>query len=276
MSIHDEPKIDCHVHVFDPARFPYADDTYYRPAGADLGTPAQLPRVLAAHGVRHALLVGPNSGYGPDNRCLLDTLARHGDRFRGVAVVRNDAPRAELAALKAAGVVGVALAPATYGTERYADIDGLLRHLADLDLCAQVQVKDDQLLALLPALERSGARLVFDHCGRPDPTAGVDAPAFRALLALAGNGRTYVKLSGHFRYSRQPYPYADTRPYVDALLDAFTPERMVWASDWPFLRPPERIDYGPLLELVAELLPAAEDRRRLWWDTPRRLFGFGA
>jgi hypothetical protein len=24
LSIYDEPKIDCHNHVFDPARFPYA------------------------------------------------------------------------------------------------------------------------------------------------------------------------------------------------------------------------------------------------------------
>ena len=67
--------IDCHVHVFDPARHPYAPDTYYAPAGQELGTPARLAGVLDWHGVDHAVLVGPNSGYGEDNRLLLDRLA---------------------------------------------------------------------------------------------------------------------------------------------------------------------------------------------------------
>jgi predicted TIM-barrel fold metal-dependent hydrolase len=275
LNIHDEPKIDCHVHVFDPVRFPYAEDAPYRPVGADLGTPAQLPQVLAAYGVRHALLVGPNSGYGPDSRCLLDTLSHDRDRYRGIAIVKNDVARDELAALKAAGVVGVFLGPAQHGVERYASIAPLLEHLVALDLFAQVQVREDQLAVLQPALLRSGAKVVIDHCGRPNPAAGLDQPGFRALLELAGNGRTYVKLSGHFRYSQQAYPYADTRPYVDALIEAFTLDACVWASDWPFLRPPERIDYGPLLKLVEMQLPDAADRRRLWWDTPRRLFGFG-
>ena len=31
MSAFDEPKIDCHAHVFDPARFPYGKDIDYKP-----------------------------------------------------------------------------------------------------------------------------------------------------------------------------------------------------------------------------------------------------
>ena len=73
----------------------------YAPAGQELGTPARLAAVLDWHGVDHAVLVGPNSGYGEDNRCLLDALAAGDGRYRGMAVVRNDIPRAELAALKA-------------------------------------------------------------------------------------------------------------------------------------------------------------------------------
>ena len=50
----------------------------------------------------------------------------------------------------------------------------------------------------------------------------------------------------------------------------------MWGSDWPFLRATERVDYGPLLKLVEALLPDAGERRSVLWDTPRRLFGFGA
>ena len=69
-----QPKIDCHVHVFDPVRFPYAPDTFYRPVGHEVATTNALGHVMAAHGVQRALIVGPNSGYGFDNRCLLDAL----------------------------------------------------------------------------------------------------------------------------------------------------------------------------------------------------------
>jgi hypothetical protein len=68
MSIFDEPKIDCHNHVFDPAAFPYRPDTAYRPAGQEIGTALQFRHVMDCYGVRNALAVGPNSGYGTDSR----------------------------------------------------------------------------------------------------------------------------------------------------------------------------------------------------------------
>ena len=103
MNIYDEPKIDCHNHVIDPVRFPYAADTAYRPAGQEIGSAPYFMHVLDAYGVRHALLVGPNSGYGTDNRCLLDAIARSGGRFKGIAVVPNDVEISVLERLKAAG-----------------------------------------------------------------------------------------------------------------------------------------------------------------------------
>jgi predicted TIM-barrel fold metal-dependent hydrolase len=266
--------VDCHVHVFDPARFPYAPDAYYAPAGQELGTPARLAALLDWHGVDHAVLVGPNSGYGEDNRCLLDALAVGEGRYRGMAVVRNDIPRAELAALKAAGVLGVTLNAALLGVGYYADAGPLLSHLDALDMIADVQVIDDQLVALSPLLDRSGVRVHIDHCGRPDPTAGIDAPGFRELLRRGRTGRAVVKLSGCVKVSRESYPHADLSPYIEVLLSEFGPDRCVWASDWPFLRMPERIDYGPLLALLARQVPDSADRHRILWDTPCREFGF--
>ena len=276
MKLSSQARIDCHVHVLDPARFPYAADAWYRPSGGETGTAANLGQVLDAHGVQHALIVGPNSGYGLDNRCLLDALARGQGRYKGVAVVRNDASRAELQDLQAAGVIGVAFNVALLGVDFCRNTGPLLERLRDLGLWAQVQVQADQLALLRPLLEDSGARLLFDHCGRPDPKAGIGQPGFAALLALAETGRACVKLSGFNKCSVLPHPYPDAWPYVQALVDAYTPRNLVWASDWPFLRAPARIDYGPLLALVEQLLPDAEARQAVWWDTPRRLFGFGA
>jgi predicted TIM-barrel fold metal-dependent hydrolase len=271
-----QPRVDCHVHVFDPARFPFQPDTAYRPSGQELATAEQLGAVLDAHGVQHAVLVGPNSGYGLDNRCLLDALARGQGRYKGVVVLRNDASLGELQDLQAQGVVGVAFNPALLGVDFYLGIGPLLERLRSLDMWAQVQVQQDQLVALKPMLLDSGARLLFDHCGRPNPAAGVGQAGFQALLGLAETGHACVKISSLVKSSGQPFPHADMWPFVQALLQAYTPQSLVWASDWPFLRAPARVDYGPLLALFDKLVPDAAARQALMWDTPRRLFGWDA
>jgi predicted TIM-barrel fold metal-dependent hydrolase len=101
-------------------------------------------------------------------------------------------------------------------------------------------------------------------------------PGFQALLELGRRGQAVVKLSGYAKFSQQHFPHADTWPYVRALVDAFTLDACVWGSDWPFLRAPERIDYGTLLKLIERLFPNADERRQLLWETPCRLFGFAA
>ena len=274
LATFEERKIDCHVHVLDPARFPYRTDTHYAPAGQELGTPAQLEQVMQAYGTHYALLVGPNSGYGLDNSCLLDTIARGGGRYRGIAVVRNDASIEELQRLKASGVLGVAWNVTFHGLGYYDDAQPLLDKLRELDMFVDIQVKDDQLVHLLPRLVDSGVRILVDHCGIPTVDAGLDQPGFRAVLDLAKTRRAFVKLSGYVKFSQQPAPYRDTWPFIEALVDAFTLERCLWASDWPYLRAPARVDYGVLLAFVPTLFPDPIDRRRLLWDTPNALFGF--
>jgi predicted TIM-barrel fold metal-dependent hydrolase len=274
MSIFDEPKIDCHNHVFDPARFPYQEGNFYLPAGQELGTPAQFLHVLDAYGVQHALMVEPNSGYDSDNRCLLDTLARGQGRLKGIAVMPAGGSRGQLEELRAQGIVGIAFNPALFGVDYYAGAGRLLEWLGELGMFAQIQVQGDQLPAMQPLLEGCGARLLFDHCGRPDVAAGLDQPGFAALLELGRRGNAWVKLSGHVKFSRQSYPYADTWPFIHALVDAFGADRCLWGSDWPFLRAPERIDYGPLLTLFARLFPEDAVRRRILWENPAALFGF--
>ncbi len=244
MSVFDEPKIDAHCHIFDPVRFPYAPDVAYRPGGQEIGTCAQYLRVMDAYGIRHALLVGPNSGYSLDNRCMLDAIARSGDRFRGIAVMRNDATREDLLRLREAGVIGVAFNATVLGVEYYLGAGPLLTLLAELGMFVQVQVERDQLVALAPLLGNSGARILIDHGGRPDPGAGLEQPGFQALLALGRTGRAAV-IAKRLRQRRRG-------------------------------KAPQRLDMGPLIRQVERLLPDAADRSRLWWETPRRWLGFPA
>jgi predicted TIM-barrel fold metal-dependent hydrolase len=194
--------------------------------------------------------------------------------LKGIAVVDNLIPINELAALKAQGIVGVAINATFHPIDTYRDIDPLIGRLTELDLFLQIQIEGDQLTALLPQIERSQVRLLVDHCGRPVPEKGLDQSGFTALLRLGATGRAVVKLSGYSKFSREAHPHDDVVPYVNALICSFGVENCLWASDWPHLRAPERIDYGVLLKLAEQLLPNVAMRRRIMWENPRRLFGF--
>lgn len=268
------PIIDCHHHVFDPAQFPYDANSGYHPDGHELATPAYYQAVMEAYKIRHSLMVGPTSAYNLDNRCMLEAIRQSGGRAKGIAVTPRDVDSNTLAALKDRGVVGIAFNVAMLGTGPFLQLDDLMARLAELEMFAQIQVQDEQLLALMPLLNRTRTKLIFDHSGRPDVNAGLSQPAFQALLSLAGQDRTSVKLSGMAKFSQQRYPWHDAQPYVLALLDAFGADACLWGSDWPFLRATERMDMGTQLLLLEKMIPDENTRRKILWDTPKRLFGF--
>jgi predicted TIM-barrel fold metal-dependent hydrolase len=274
VSILDEPKVDCHYHVLDPHRFGYAPDVSYRPAGQEIGTLAQYEEVMACYNVKRAVVVGPNSGYNTDNRCLLDVLRQGQGRFKGIAVVPLTITQSELKALKERGVIGIAFNATLYGPAHYAHTHELLEHLKALDMWLQIQVENEQILSLLELIQSSKVKLLIDHCGRPSVQSGITSLGFQALLNIGREQRAVVKISGLQKFSLKPSNYEDVTPFVDALLKAFTPDACVWASDWPFLKATERLDYGPLLKVFERFVSSPEDRRKILWDTPNRVFGF--
>ena len=266
--------VDCHCHLLDPAAFPYQPGVWYEPGPAEQSDANYLGTLFDSHGVRHAVVVGPNSGYDTDNSCLLDLLDHGAGRYRGLAVVRNDISDGDLAALRQGRIVGTTMQMSLLGVDTFRSTEPLLDSLAGLDMMVDVQVERDQLVEVAPMLNASEVRVLIDHCGRPDPAAGTDQPGFRRLLEMADTGRYWVKLSGMVKASGQPYPFRDAWPFVRELVAAFGPQRCLWGSDWPFLRAPQRLDYGPLLHLFGELVPDRQVRRAILWDTPRALFGF--
>ena len=230
---------------------------------------------MACYEVQHALLVGPNSGYATDNRCLLDALASAPTKFKGIAVVPNDTSLEALQQLKAQGVIGIAFNPALMGFDFYADIEPLLQCLKQLDMWAQFQFENDLALDFLPMLSRVDVKMMVDHCGRPNLAAGLAQKGFQALLALGREGRTLVKISGFAKFSQTGYPFVDARAYTEALVRAFGLANCVWASDWPYLKAPYRLDYGPMLK-VYETTFSASERQAMMWDAPQQHFHFGS
>ena len=193
--------------------------------------------------------------------------------FKGIAVVPNDISLEALQQFKAQGVIGVAFNPSLMGFDFYSNIEPLLKRLKQLDMWAQFQVENDGLLDFLPMLSRVDVKMMVDHCGRPNLAAGVSQPGFEALLALGREGRAVVKISGFAKFSQVGYPFTDTRAFTEALVREFGVGNCVWASDWPYLKAPYRLDYGPMLKVYENIFSPSE-RHAMMWDAPKKHFGF--
>ncbi len=96
-----------------------------------------------------------------------------------------------------------------------------------------------------------------------DVTKGIHDPAFQALLRLLASGDIWVKLTVCRVSKTLPNDYSDVRPFHDALVRE-NPERLLWGSDFPFVRMEDRMpDLGRLIELFLDWTPAEACRQIL-------------
>jgi len=262
---------DCHFHVFGPtARFPYAEGRSFTPPEAPVDAYRAL---MAGLGLERAVIVQP-SVYATDNRCTLDAIARLGPACRGVAVISGGESEQELSRLHDAGIRGVRFnllykgGPSLDALERVAD------RIKTFGWHVQLLVDGRELAEIRPRLAALPVDIVVDHLGHMPASCGVDHPGFRALIALAREGRSWVKLSGAYRVSELGSPFGDATPFAHALIAA-APERLVWGTDWPHpAYDGPAPDDALLLELLRRWAGDAERLRKILVDNPARLYGF--
>ena len=271
----DTSRADCHAHVIAPHIFAYTDGPGYKPRPDETGDCGQFLQTLDAHAVSHALLVQP-SCYGYDNACMLDAMARSRGRFKGIAVVAPQASDKEWAQLKEQGVVGVRLNLMRTDAEALSrpESSRFLARVKDFGWFLQVYATGPVWCGIQHILLSSRVRLVIDHFGEPEPSHGISQAGFQAILTLGRETDAIVKLSAPYRPSAQPFPHSDVGPFIPAAVDTFGVDRCVWGSDWPFINTTQQVEYGRLLDLLADWLPNAADRERVLWHNPARLFGF--
>ncbi|MEO7244854.1 MAG: amidohydrolase family protein [Rubrivivax sp.] len=269
--------IDTHLHLFDPVHHAFADDAPYRPLPHECASWPELKSLLHRHGVKQAVLVAPTAGYNHNLTPLTDTLRDAGTMLRGVARLRGDESEARLDALAAQGVVGVRVDLRHDGADAVTALSDARQPQAwaQRDWFVQVQADTAIWAQVGEAVAAWPNDLVVDHCGWPDPRLGLQQPGHAAVLALANRGRTWLKLSGPFRFSRQPWPHADTDIYAQRLVAAFGPQRCIWGSDWPFVRLPQQLDYGDVLKLLSRWVPDADARNIILTASPRELLARG-
>ena len=139
----------------------------------------------------------------------------------------------------------------------------------DIEMDGRTLPEHEAAIACLPG------RLVIDHIGKFLQPMPLDHPAVAALMRLVDSGRAYVKIASPYDSSRSgPPDYADLAPLA-ALLVARSPERLIWASNWPHaaLAVDQRPDDAAWVDLMSEWMPE-HVRRKMFVDTPATLFGF--
>lgn len=258
--------VDCHAHVTRLGA-PLAEARHSEP---EREAPVEeFMAMLDRHGISHGVLAAP-SFYGADNTILLDALKRYPGRLRGTAIV-NPETGPSLDALEGRGIVGVRL-NWVHREQRPDPGSAAYRRLFDQarerTWHIELFLEGEYMPEVLPALRRSGVTLVVDHFGCPEPGEGVASAGFGLLLGAVRDGLAFVKLSAPYRLRG-----ADPRPYVETLLEAGGPGRLLWGSDWPFVGHEGACTYQGCLDAFSGWVPDEAARQIILADAPKQLFG---
>jgi predicted TIM-barrel fold metal-dependent hydrolase len=261
----ERPLVDTHVHVF-TRDMPLVASPRHRP-DYDF-THADLIATLDAYGVPFAVIAAA-SPWGDYNDCILAALRAHPRRLRGTAILPPTAGRYELEGMARDGFVGVRLP--FIGLSELPDLTSFdyrrfLRRLADLDWHVHLHIDGERLAPLLPVIEDSGVKLVIDHMGRPDARTGAASAGFKAMLDAVVQGRTWVKLSAAYRQGPQSDDYARE------LVSAAGPDRLLWASDCPFVGCEREVTYRQTIDWLVRCVPSPTMRSKIWGETPLRFY----
>jgi L-fuconolactonase len=264
------PRIDAHQHFWALARGDYhwlnlATNPALGPIHRDF-QPDELRPLLQAQGIHGSVLVQAAAtvteteyllslaaahdfirgvvGWvdlsAPDAVATLERLARHA-AFKSVRPMLQDLP-------DPAWIATAAIGPA-------------VQTLVRLGLCFDALVKTAHLPHLLDFARRHPALpIVIDHAAKPD-MAHHELVAWRALLApLAALPQVHCKLSGLVTEIGPAWQIDTLRPYTDAVLDLFGPQRVMWGSDWPVLN--LAADYARWSETTHALMQGLDEDAR--------------
>jgi len=268
-----EGAVDAHCHVFGPRdAFPFAPERKYTPCDAGKDKLFELRDFL---GFSRNVIVQATC-HGTDNAATMDACRAAGDLARGIASVRHDITREELAEMHAAGIRGVRfnfvkrLVDAT-PREHFLDV---AERIQDFGWSTVVYFEAADLHELAPFLETLPGIVVVDHMGRPDVAKGIDHPGFQRFVDLmARTENIWSKVTCPERLSLEGPPgYDDVVPFARRIVELF-PDRVLWGTDWPHPNMKSHMpDDGALVDFIPRIAQTPEAQRKLLVDNPMRLY----
>lgn len=95
--------------------------------------------------------------------------------------------------------------------------------------CRQLRETRELLLELVDL------SAIINHGGRPFVMTGEVEPWASEMRAIARDTNAYCKLSGLVERAGQEWTTDSVQPWVETLLEAFGPNRLMFASNWPVM-----------------------------------------
>lgn len=272
--------IDSHQHFWTPGRGDYDWMPKDNAVLNRVYLPADLAPILKGRGVEGTVLVQAAATVEETEYML--GLADASGFVKGVVGwvdFEKPADRAQLARLKGhpkfKGVRPMIQDIADDAWMHRDDVQWGYRALCDLDLTFDALGFPRHLDHFLALLKRyPSMRVVIDHCMKPQIRTH-SPESFRhwadGMSRLAETG-AYCKFSALITEANEGWTVADLKPYVDHVLAAFGPDRVMWGSDWPVCR--LRAEYEGWLDaakaLTAHLSEA--DRAQVFGGTAGRFY----
>ena len=282
--------VDAHLHLFErqSAEYPRGVHPLYPPESRSPAEP--FVDVMNRQGVDCAVVVPLDH----HDQYLAVVLDRYPDRFVGVGVL-DDADPDPVASTRRRhrelGLVGLRLGRlgrADAGRANDLERLPLLETLAELGMVLWFYGSPDQL-PLLPLALRAVPELqvVLNHLGfcpvayevdehgRPRIETELPPPTLEVALQLSEFARVSVMFSGLYAFSHEPPPYSDLDHTVREIGRAFGLDRLLWASDWPWIQ--EVPGYSALQSLVDHFFPEAtpDERAAVMGDNAARVLRLG-
>ena len=269
--------IDPHVHVWtrDP-QFPFAKETRNPPA--EDATVEMLLALMKKHNVAKTVIIQVIH-YRWDNSYVASVLKRYRDTFHGVARVDPEDPANpdHLSKLVEQGFRGVRLSPAGNASGDWFKgplMPPLWKRCSDLKVPMTVLAPVTRMPDVAALADKyPDLTIVIDHMA----DSPIDRPEeLEKLIALKRYPKLFVKISHTWSLSKQPFPFKDTWPQVKKLYDAFGPQRLMWATDWPIVN--SRASYTQALAVVKDEMDFlnAEDKSWMLSKTIERVWPFPA
>jgi predicted TIM-barrel fold metal-dependent hydrolase len=256
--------VDTHTHVISPdtARYPVdpiggnqSEWSRARPVDAD-----GLVRALEDAGIAKAVVVQASTVYGHDNRYVARAVVAHPDRFVGVYSIDATAPDAvaTIQRWQGEGLSGFRLF--TTGSTMPGQADWLGREDSypawayaeahRIPVCLQMTMQGlPTLRRLLDRFPR--ARVLLDHCARPDLSDGPPYRRARELFALAAFPGVHLKLT-HRALAAAAEGASTPNDFLARALGTYGAGRIAWGSNFPAAA-------GTLPELLAAALDTLAD-----------------
>lgn len=276
--------VDTHVHIWeiDPPRYPVGPTAPNWTALPDEpATADELIEEMDAHGLNWAVLI-QTSWSTWDNGYIADSVARFPGRFIGHGLIDPLDPENAATArywMRERGLAGFRFHPMYYPEQEVLlrpENGPLWEELAALGAVVQFHMRPADAGQVATIARRYPAlRCIVDHMGYPVVENGL--AAFEPVLELAKLPNVWLKLSDVKGRSREPYPFADVHPFIQALHRAFGAARMVWGTGYPGHHRQKHgwLSLADELRLVREGLPflSAAEVDRILGGTAAELWG---